>query len=536
MLPRSPSRRALAGAFATVALAATAAPAFGAAGDLDPSFGTGGISLDGQPPSQLESVHARPDGKVVLTGTDPTGDDFWAEQLTSVGTPDPTFGTAGVVTTDLLEQSDDGLNASALQPDGKLLLAGWSSKANTGSMSLVRYLADGKLDPSFGVGGADGDGKVLLPNLQGIQPVGIGSQAQGRIAVVGDVGTGGVIAVYRLDAHGVPDPEQPDPVKLNPGSGAFPVDASATADGRILVVAQVEGASVVARLSAAGGLDTSFGEGGKVSLPEISQPNDLEVLPDGRMLVAGVAGTGPQARTVVMRLGAQGGVDRAFGDAGSAVADFTGDEWAARAVVQRDGKILVTAALATEYEFAAARFTDRGRLDATYRAGGLFTFPVLSLSAVFGAAVTAHDELILAGPAYKTFPVGKLATVRLQADPPPVPAGPDGPVGPAGPGPSTPPGDAQAPELTRVHVLRKAPGTRLRIAFTLSEPARVHATVRRGHGRLQRFRIDARAGVNRVRVGRPLRAGRYTLAARAIDTAGNASARHNVHFTASPHR
>ena len=40
---RSPSRRALAGAVA--AAAAAAGPAFGAAGDLDPSFGTGGISL-----------------------------------------------------------------------------------------------------------------------------------------------------------------------------------------------------------------------------------------------------------------------------------------------------------------------------------------------------------------------------------------------------------------------------------------------------------------------------------------------------------
>jgi uncharacterized delta-60 repeat protein len=528
---RSPTRRALAGAFATAAtIAATAAPAFGAAGDLDASFGTGGISLAAHPPSQLKSVLAQPDGKVVLTGTDDSGQDFWAQRLTSVGTPDPTFGKTGVVTTDLLDQTEDEVRASALQPDGKLVLVGWSSQANTASMSLVRYLDDGTPDPAFGPGGVEGDGKVLLPNLVGIQAAAIVFQAEGRIAVVGDVGTGGLITIYRVDAHGKPDEQQPKPVDLNPG-GAFAYDAAAAADGRILVLAQVDGAAMVARLTAAGALDTTFGEGGKVTLPEIDQPSALEVLPDGRLLVSGVAGTGAQAKTAVMRLDAKGTIDRGFGEGGLAIADFPGDEWSPRLMVQRDGKILVSVALATQYEFAAARFTVAGKLDATYRAGGLFTFPVLSLSAVFGAAVTAHDELILAGPAYKVFPVGQLATVRLQADPPPVPAGGGGT--PSGPGGGEAPADTQPPALTRVRVLRKAPGARLRIAFSVSEPARVRVTVRRRHGRARRVTIEARAGVNRVRVSRRLRAGRYTVAAKAIDAAGNVSGVRRVHFTAT---
>jgi uncharacterized delta-60 repeat protein len=527
---RFPSRRALAGAVAA-AMAAAAGPAFGAAGDLDPSFGTGGISLADHPPRQLEAVHARPDGKVVLTGTDESGNDFWAKRLTSVGTPDPTFGRAGVVTTDLLEQTEDDIKASAVQPDGKLVLAGWSSTATTGSMSLARYLDDGKLDPSFGSGGADGDGKVLLPNLVGVQATAILFQAEGRIAVVGDTGTGGLITVYRLDAHGEPDAQQPKPVELVPG-GAFAFDAAAVADGKILVLAQIDGAAVVARLSAAGALDTTFGAAGNVTLPEVDLPSDLQVLPDGRIAVAGVAGTGAQARTVAMRLDAKGTVDRGFGAGGVAIADFPGDEVSPRLMAQRDGKILVSPALATQYEFAAARFTAAGQLDATYRAGGLFTFPVLSLSAVFAADVTAHDELILAGSAYQVFPVGQLATVQLQADPPPVPA--DGGGGPSGPGGGElPPADTQPPALTRVRVLRKAPGARLRIGFRVSEPARVRLTVRRRHGRARRVTIDAPAGVNRVRVGRRLRAGRHTLAAKAIDAAGNVSGVRRVHFTAT---
>jgi uncharacterized delta-60 repeat protein len=466
----------------------------------------------------------------VLTGTDETGQDFWAMRLTSVGTPDPTFGKVGVVTTDVLEQREDDVNASAVQPDGKLVLAGWSSKADTGSMSLVRYLDDGKLDPSFGSGGADGDGKVLLPNLTGIHATAILFQAEGRIAVVGDVGSGGRITVYRFDAHGEPDAQQPAPVELVPG-GAFAYDATASADGKILVLAGVDGAAVIARLTAAGALDTTFGEGGTITLPEIDQPSAIKPLPDGRLLVAGVAGTDAQGKTAIMRLDAKGTVDRAFGAGGVAVADFPGGEWSPRLMVQRDGKLLVSTTLTTQYEFAAARFTAAGAPDATYRGGGLFTFPVLSLSAVFAADATPNDELILAGAAYKAFPVGQLAAVQLQADPPLVPGGGGTPSGPAGG--EVPPADTQPPALNRVRVLRKAPGARLRIAFTVSEPARVRLTVRRRHGHARRVTIDARAGVNRVRVGRRLRAGRHTLAAKAVDAAGNVSAVRRVHFTAA---
>ena len=45
--------------------------------------------------------------------------------------------------------------------------------------------------------------------------------------------------------------------------------------------------------------------------------------------------------------------------------------------------------------------------------------------------------------------------------------------------------------------------------------------------------VEAHAGVNRVRVGRRLRAGRHTLAAKAVDAAGNVSALRRVHFTAA---
>src|SRR5689334_24725049 len=63
------------------------------------------------------------------------------------GDPDKTFGSDGVVTT-LHGQwsSGDGL---AIQPDGKILVAGASSDG----LMVARYMPDGALDPSFGSAG-----------------------------------------------------------------------------------------------------------------------------------------------------------------------------------------------------------------------------------------------------------------------------------------------------------------------------------------------------------------------------------------------
>ena len=74
----------------------------------------------------------------------------------SPGNLDPSFGTGGKVTTSI-GVTDDEVYALAVQPDGKLVAAGYS---NTGTLSspvdvfaLVRYNTDGSLDTTFDTGG-----------------------------------------------------------------------------------------------------------------------------------------------------------------------------------------------------------------------------------------------------------------------------------------------------------------------------------------------------------------------------------------------
>jgi hypothetical protein len=75
----------------------------------------------------------------------------------AAGDPDQTFGTGGHVFTDFSGNSDYGF-AIAIQPDGRLIVAGQSGVYPVFHAALARYNTNGQLDPTFGSGG-----KVITP-------------------------------------------------------------------------------------------------------------------------------------------------------------------------------------------------------------------------------------------------------------------------------------------------------------------------------------------------------------------------------------
>jgi uncharacterized delta-60 repeat protein len=102
------------------------------------------------PGTTIHDAVALPDKRVVATGSN--GQDFIIARYFDYGQPDPSFSMQGVTRLDFAGQID-AVNAVALAPDGKLLVAG--STGSSGPMSqtdfaLVRYDPDGSLDASFG--------------------------------------------------------------------------------------------------------------------------------------------------------------------------------------------------------------------------------------------------------------------------------------------------------------------------------------------------------------------------------------------------
>ena len=178
-------------------------------GTFDTGFGNGGYTSAsmGAGASEGYGVALQADGRIVVCGrSNATGNyDAILFRFNTDGTLDNSFDGDGKVSTALTPQNDSG-NGVLVQPDGKILLAGFQGAGGTLTVALARYLNDGSLDPSFGTGGVgdapdgSGYGVALLPD--------------GRIAVGGGISSQSVLSAYLYtnDAGGVgvPGPEDLD--------------------------------------------------------------------------------------------------------------------------------------------------------------------------------------------------------------------------------------------------------------------------------------------------------------------------------------
>jgi uncharacterized delta-60 repeat protein len=125
-------------------------------GELDPAFGNGGIAI--APGPDVDDAHASlvlPDGKIVVAGDtmyQPNSYEFQLVRFLPNGVLDTSFGGDGIVTT----RFDGYSSATALgvQADGKIIAGGWTQPGDWQSkFALARYNVDGTLDTTFGDGG-----------------------------------------------------------------------------------------------------------------------------------------------------------------------------------------------------------------------------------------------------------------------------------------------------------------------------------------------------------------------------------------------
>ncbi|HRH38103.1 MAG TPA: hypothetical protein PK760_07155, partial [Flavobacteriales bacterium] len=127
---------------------------FGGDGNILTDFGTQGIStVDNDVIDVCYAITKQPDGAIVLAGTTGSGGfagprDFMIARIDAVGVLDNTFDADGIVTTSIQEDFDDA-SAVAIQPDGKIIAAGFTSGFSIGTdndIAMTRYLVDGTLD------------------------------------------------------------------------------------------------------------------------------------------------------------------------------------------------------------------------------------------------------------------------------------------------------------------------------------------------------------------------------------------------------
>ena len=130
-------------------------------GSFDTTFGRSGIVItdmgENGSSDKAYDVALQRDGKIVVVGVEDAGKNyiFAMARYNPDGSLDTTFGKNGKVTTDIGSGSDKARSV-AIQNNGKIVVAGYSSFDGNYAFSLVRYLSDGALDTTFGT-----DGKVI---------------------------------------------------------------------------------------------------------------------------------------------------------------------------------------------------------------------------------------------------------------------------------------------------------------------------------------------------------------------------------------
>ena len=132
-----------------------------ALGALDATFAGGGkikidASLNPAADSSVQAMLVLPDDKLLLAGNAGgafNNVEFLLMRLNADGTPDDTFGSNGIVRQPI-GASTDIANAIALQPDGRIVLAGSAIAADgRADFALARFDSGGTPDATFGNGG-----------------------------------------------------------------------------------------------------------------------------------------------------------------------------------------------------------------------------------------------------------------------------------------------------------------------------------------------------------------------------------------------
>ncbi|MCW2927063.1 MAG: hypothetical protein JWM86_1031 [Thermoleophilia bacterium] len=232
---------------------------------------------------------------------------------------------------------------------------------------------------------------------------------------------GGGRAMHRVNS-GAPDP-------TFGGSGSLRTDLSIggsvdslnvvtrQSDGKLLLGGLATGTSgifTVARLTTTGALDPTWGTGGysRFSFGLSGTVGDVEVLPDGKVLVVGsTTDTSGSTRMFVRRLTSSGGTDLTYGSAGTTILPRMGTsesgDSAVEAQLQSSGKLVIAGSVTTtSIDFAIARLDANGGLDTTFGSGGSVVTDIRTNDRVYGMLVQADDRIVVVGYSEGGAPTG----------------------------------------------------------------------------------------------------------------------------------
>jgi len=336
--------------------------------------------------------------------------------LAAGGTLDPTFGTSGVVVTDLGGPSDTGINI-VLQPDGKIIMAGLAQLDENNpyykTPVIVRYNSNGTLDSTFGIGGQ------LIVDIGGYGPYRVALRTDGKLIAAGAMGSG--FGIARYTGSGILDNTFGINGVATVGDGEFTCifgDLAIQPDGKIVVVGTQETGGhtypyMIARFNENGTLDEDF----RVKIfDDTNFPGSLQhfargvaLQSDGRIIISGnMMSYEGDSNITLGRLTTEPDpwFDPTFGTngQGTVVTPLDGFQHGPGALaIQADGKIVIAGTISDSGlndNLVLARYTSSGLLDTSLGGSGIVITDLGRNEAGNDLAVQTDGRIIVVGQSY----------------------------------------------------------------------------------------------------------------------------------------
>lgn len=310
----------------------------------------------------------------------------------------------------------DNAYGVAITRDDKILVAGATFNGTDSDALLARFLPDGKLDATFG----DKGFVALNSGLGDDKAFAITERWDGRIFVAGQLhnGKNADFAVWRFLANGKLDATfgKDGAARMDFGHGDdTALSIALQSDGKVLAGGTATGQKdkdfAMVRLLSNGAIDPGFGDSGKMITSagdKFNRPGDesgyaILIQPSGKLTQVGFSEIAGQSVLSVVKYLSDGRLDKNFGKDGSLFPVFPGKGTRAyTAVYDLRGRLWVAGCseTGTTRNLMVTRVLPNGVVDARFGEKGLVTIPTgMNQNTVYGMEIDSQGRAVIAGAA-----------------------------------------------------------------------------------------------------------------------------------------
>lgn len=381
-------------------------------GNIDPSYAQGGYSEIVNTNNCSSAMQA--DGKILVSGIALNGRDILLARYNVNGTLDQGFGNQGISIADLGSQTEY-IGSIAVNADGMIYTGGSITQGGITKFALARFMPSGQFDPSFGQNGIKVTGFDNNPSY--ISSLAIASD--GKIIALGTIssGEGGNYGIVKYKTDGTLDESFNGSGMLRSplNNHNLGISLAVSSDGKIYAGGDGNDENgfhhfQITRYNADGTIDLTYNNGQGNNLvgfgDSFDQLTSIRLLPDGKLLAAGVTNLKASYDVEITRLNNDGTLDIGFGINGLTTSDIgsSGDNCSFM-TSDENGNIFAVgyndnSATAFNLDYTVFRYLPGGAPDPSFGSGGAVRDYIPTSYFLYGAVYKQADGKLLATGTY----------------------------------------------------------------------------------------------------------------------------------------